>query len=144
MTLQTVTALQAATFVIVISTGIVEVWQVYVLAALFGLLNASEMPTRVSFVAELVPDEDLPNAVALMLVAMNASRVIGPALAGILAVLFGYGANFTWSLAAALLAVLLVGLISPKRTRLAPRQRVESIFTSVANAVGTCVPIRSS
>lgn len=135
MTLQTVTALQAATFVIVISTGIVEVWQVYVLAALFGLLNASEMPTRVSFVAELVPDEDLPNAVALMLVAMNASRVIGPALAGILAVAFGYGANFTWSLVAALLAVLLVGLISSKRTRLAPPQRVESIFTSVANAV---------
>ena len=134
MTLQAITAVQAATFVLVIANGAVEVWHVFALAAVFGLLNASEMPTRVSLVAELVPEKDLSNAVGLMLVAMNASRVIGPALAGLLAAAFGYAANFTWSLVSAVTAVMLVGLIRRDLAHAAPVRREESMVASVLGA----------
>jgi predicted MFS family arabinose efflux permease len=135
MTLQAITAVQALTFVVVIVTGSVSVWHVFALAAMLGMVNASEMPTRVSFVAELVPDREISNAVGLMLVAMNASRVIGPALAGILAAIFGYAANFTWSLLAAITAVILVGRIDGTRTRSAAQVSGESVLRSVQSAI---------
>lgn len=134
MTLQALTSVQAMMFVAVIVTGMVEVWHIFVLALAFGLLNASEMPTRVSFVAELVPEDELPNAVALMLVAMNGSRVVGPALAGIFAAAFGYGSNYAWSLVAALLAVILVSRISGVRTRKRALRTSESMVESVLGA----------
>lgn len=117
MMLQAISALQALLFVLVILSGSVEIWQIFGLSVVLGLVNAAEMPTRISFVGELVADEDIPNAVALMMLAMNASRVIGPAIAGLLAALFGFAANLVWSLVAALLTVALVAFIDGSRTK---------------------------
>ena len=65
-------------------TGAVQVWHVYVLAVALGCLNALEMPVRQSFAFEMVGREDLVNAVALNSAAFNGSRIIGPAIAGLL------------------------------------------------------------
>ena len=62
-------------------TGVVEVWHVLVLALLLGLTGAVDMPTRQSFVFEMVGRADLANAVALNAATYNAARVIGPAIA---------------------------------------------------------------
>ena len=65
-------------------TGTVQVWQVIVLAALLGAVNAFDGPARQAFVVEMVGRGDLPNAIALNSLTFNAARVIGPAFGGIL------------------------------------------------------------
>lgn len=60
--------------------GMVQLWHVYVLAFLFGSAAAFDAPVRQTFVAELVGDEDLHNAVALNSTSFNAARMIGPAI----------------------------------------------------------------
>lgn len=52
------------------------------LAAVFGIIQAFDLPARQAFLVQMVPRQDLPNAVALNSLTFNAARVIGPALAG--------------------------------------------------------------
>ncbi len=80
---QTSAMLLAFALAIMTETGAVRVGHVMVLAALLGLVNAVDMPTRQAFVVELVAREDLHNAIALNSVAFNSARLIGPALAGL-------------------------------------------------------------
>jgi MFS family permease len=74
--------------------GIVQLWHVYVFAFLFGSAAAFDAPVRQTFVAELVGDADLPNAVALNSTSFNAARMIGPALSGLLIASVGTGWAF--------------------------------------------------
>ena len=76
-------------------TGVVQQWHVYVLALLFGVATAFEAPVRQAFVSELVPPEDLPNAVSLNSASFNAGRIVGPAVAGLLIAAFGSGVQAT-------------------------------------------------
>jgi MFS family permease len=62
--------------------GIVQLWHVYLFAFLLGCVSALDAPARHTFVAELVGEEDLANAVALNSTSFNAARMIGPAVAG--------------------------------------------------------------
>ncbi|TAK02654.1 MAG: MFS transporter [Chloroflexota bacterium] len=64
-------------------TNVVEVGHIVVLALLLGVVNAVDMPTRQSFVVDLVGREDLGNAVALNSAVFNSARVVGPAIAGL-------------------------------------------------------------
>ena len=75
-------------------TGAVQLWQVYVLAFLQGCAAAFDAPVRQTFVAELVGDEDLPNAVALNSSSFNAARLVGPAAAGVIIAATGTGWAF--------------------------------------------------
>jgi MFS family permease len=72
-------------------SGVARTWHVYVLAFLFGIGNAFDIPARQSFVVEMVGKEDLANAVGLNSASFNAARVVGPAAAGGLIALFGGG-----------------------------------------------------
>ncbi len=74
---------------VLVLTGTVAVWHVYLLAFLLGLATAVENPARQSFVVEMVGAEDLPNAVGLNSASFNAARIVGPALAGFLIVFTG-------------------------------------------------------
>jgi MFS family permease len=74
--------------------GVVQLWQVYVFAFLFGCASAFDAPVRQTFVAQLVGDADLPNAVALNSTSFNAARMIGPAAAGLLIAGVGTGWAF--------------------------------------------------
>jgi MFS family permease len=75
-------------------TGVVALWQVYVFAFLFGCASAFDAPVRQTFVAQLVGDAELPNAVALNSTSFNAARMIGPAAAGLLIAGVGTGWAF--------------------------------------------------
>jgi MFS family permease len=66
------------------ATGVIEVWHVLVLAALLGAVNAIDMPTRQAFAVEMVGRDDVTNAVGLNAAVFNASRIAGPAVAGLL------------------------------------------------------------
>jgi MFS family permease len=74
--------------------GSIRLWHVYVFAFLFGSAAALDAPVRQTFVAELVGDEHLSNAVALNSTSFNAARMIGPAVAGIVIAKVGTGWAF--------------------------------------------------
>jgi MFS family permease len=65
-------------------SGVIQVWHVMILAALLGTANAVDMPARQAFAVEMVGREDVTNAVGLNSTVFNASRVVGPAIAGLL------------------------------------------------------------
>jgi MFS family permease len=74
--------------------GVIRLWHVYVFAFLSGSAAALDAPVRQTFVAEMVGDEDLPNAVALNSTSFNAAQTIGPAIAGLLIATVGIGWAF--------------------------------------------------
>ncbi len=76
------------------ATGVVQVWHILVLATLLGLTNAVDMPTRQSFVVEMVGREDVANAVALNSAMFNGARIVGPAIAGVTIGLFSLSVAF--------------------------------------------------
>ena len=74
---------------------VVQPWHVLVLASLLGVTNSFDAPARQSFVSEMVPPEDLTNAIALNSMMFQAATVVGPAMAGVAYALFGPGWCFT-------------------------------------------------
>jgi MFS family permease len=72
-------------------SGAVRLWHVYVFAFLLGSASAFDAPARQTFVAELVGEADLSNAVALNSTSFNIARMIGPAVAGVLIAAIGSG-----------------------------------------------------
>ena len=107
---------QAAALATIVTTGVVQPWMVLVLAGVFGVFNAFDMPTRQSFVVEMVGKEDLGNAIALNSTTFNAARIVGPAVAGVLLATVGEGGCF-WLNALSYVAVLvcLARMDLPKR-----------------------------
>jgi MFS family permease len=92
--LQTLMALQALALGLLTVTGEVQVWQIGVLAAVLGVNNAFENPSRQSFMLEMVGPDHLRNAVSLNSVLVNVARTVGPAVAGILIATVGDGVCF--------------------------------------------------
>lgn len=91
---QTAQMLLAFILAVLDSTHMVQMWEIYVLAALLGLASAIDMPVRQAFVFEMVGREDLMNAVALNSLQFNAARIVGPALAGAGIALIGVAGSF--------------------------------------------------
>lgn len=102
---QLVAMVQALLLALLVFAGWVETWHVVVLAFVLGLVHAVEMPSRHSFLAELVPAQDLPNAIALNSSIFNLARFAGPAIAGALVAAYGEGPVFLLN-ALSFLAVL--------------------------------------
>ncbi len=88
---QTASLLLAFVLAALTLTGLVHIWQIFVLAALLGVVNSFDIPARQAFLMDMVGREDLINAIALNSSMFNASRVIGPAIAGILVARIGEG-----------------------------------------------------
>ncbi len=91
---QSIAGLLALTLGAVTLTGVVELWMVYALAAGFGAVTALDNPSRQTFVMEMVGPADVSNAVTLNSVVVNAARVIGPAIGGIIIATVGVGECF--------------------------------------------------
>jgi MFS family permease len=104
-------------------TGVVQLWHVYVFAFLFGSAAAFDAPVRQTFVAELVGDEDLHNAVALNSTSFNAARMIGPAVSGLVIAAIGTGWSFLMN-GASFVAVL-ISLAFLRIAELRPNARAQ-------------------
>src|ERR1700733_1282187 len=105
---------------------IVTVWEIVVLAALLGAVNAFDIPARQSFLIDMVGREDLMNAIALNSSMFNGARVIGPAIAGLLVAWIGEGWCF-FANGVSYIAVL-VGLVLMK---LGPMRTVSKQATPI-------------
>jgi len=75
-------------------SGLAQLWHVYVFALLLGCVAAFDAPARQTFVAELVSETELSNAVALNSTSFNAARMVGPAVAGLVIAATGPGEAF--------------------------------------------------
>ncbi len=72
-----------------VTAGVANLWEIYVIAALRGMVLSFNMPARQSMISDLVPRKDLPNAVALNSATNNLTRVLGPSIGGALIALVG-------------------------------------------------------
>lgn len=86
---QSAAMIQAFLLWVLIITGTIQLWHLYVLAMLLGLTNCLYRPTSRAFVFELVGREDLPNAVALNSSLGQLMRIVGPGLGGIIIAISG-------------------------------------------------------
>jgi MFS family permease len=119
---QTCAGLLAAVFAVLIATHDIRLWTVYLLAVALGFVNVFDNPARQTFIAEMVPSRDLPNAVTLNSVSMNLARVFGAALGGVLAAALGLALCFACN-ALSYVAVL-VSLVAMRQSELFPARRV--------------------
>ena len=111
-------------------THLVQVWHLMAIAVLLGIVNAIDIPTRQSFVVELVAREDLQNAIALNSSMFNGARIIGPAVAGVLVAAVGEGWCF-FANAVSYIAVI-ASLVLMRVPSAAPTARPPSIWAHVA------------
>jgi MFS family permease len=86
-------------------SGLVQIWMVLVIAVGRGIVLSFNQPARQSLISELVPREDLKNAIALNSATLNVTRVLGPTLGGVLIATVGVAGAFYLN-AASFLAVL--------------------------------------
>jgi MFS family permease len=117
-------ALLAILLAVLVLTGVVQLWHVFVLAGLLGVFNAIENPVRQAFVSELVGNTLLPNALALNSVVFNSARITGPAVAGGAIALFGLGPAFLIATSAAIAPLVSLSRMRPSelfREPLPPR-----------------------
>jgi MFS family permease len=127
---QTASMLLAFVLAALTLTRSVHVWHIFVLSSLLGLVNAFDIPARQSFIVEMVGNADLMNAIALNSSMFNASRMVGPAVAGILVASIGEGWCFFCN-ALSYIAVI-AGLLL---MRVAERRRPEAVGSPLANVV---------
>jgi MFS family permease len=124
---------QATAMFVLVFSGVVEIWHVYLLAVVAGVVGAIEMPVRQAFVAELVPRRDLVSAVALSSTSFNLSRVVGPAIAGVTIAAFGVASNFGINAISYLSVIIGLLRIDPSRMHgVARPERFPSVRASLA------------
>ena len=118
---QSLQALLALGLGILVLTGHAELWHVYVFAGLLGCVTAFDAVARQTFVAELVSDKNLTNAVALNSTSYHVARMIGPAIAGLL--IAGIGTGWIFIINAATFGAVLWSLAAMRENELYRHER---------------------
>jgi MFS family permease len=92
---QSLAMLQATVLFVLYVTHTIAIWHILLLSLFLGAVNAFDIPVRQSFTVDMINDrEDLSNAIALNSSMVNAARLIGPSIGGVLIALFGEGTCF--------------------------------------------------
>ena len=132
---QTAAGVLALVLGILVWTNQVQVWQVYLLALLLGIVNAFDMPIRQSFVVEMVGREDVANAVALNSAVFNGSRIIGPAIGGLGIAAIGLAPLFILNAISYLAVVIGVMLMRPEELHKVARAAVARTARAVMDSL---------
>ena len=119
---QTLSGLLAAAFAVLVGTGSLRLWAVYLLALALGFVNVFDNPARQAFISEMVTADELANAVTLNSVAMNMARVFGAALGGVIAAAIGLALCFAVN--ALSFGAVLISLAAMRGSELFPAVRV--------------------
>ena len=117
---QTLMAIPAIGLLVVTATGIVVPWMVFLAVFLMGLVNAVDNPTRQSFVIEMVGADRVVNAVSLNSVIVQAARIVGPAIAGLLIAGFGVVPCFAINALTFVAMIFALWRMDPRRLHAAP------------------------
>jgi MFS family permease len=126
---QTTAMILAFLLTALLAVGRLEVWHVFVMAGLLGVVNSIDAPARHAFTIQIIDDRrDLMNAIALNSTMFNLARVIGPAVAGI--VLATWGAGWCFGVNGASFLAVIAGLTAIRVPPAAPI-RTEHPFRQV-------------
>lgn len=133
---QAIRMVLASTLAGIVLAGVVQVWMVYTLAVLTGIVLVLDAPSRQQLTFRMVGREELPNAVALNSSLFNAARIIGPGIGGLLIAAFGVGPAFAIN-AASFVAVLggLLLMDTSKLVAFAPQEHIATLFGSLREGV---------
>jgi MFS family permease len=118
---QTAMGLLATGLGVLTLTGVVQLWHVFIFAFLLGSAAAFDAPARQTFVAELVGESNLSNAVALNSTSFNAARMVGPAVAGVM--IGAVGTGWVFLINGASYVAVIVSLLMLRRDQLHPSGR---------------------
>jgi MFS family permease len=113
----------ASTIAVVALAGVAEPWHVYVIAALMGLVQVLDAPSRQSLTFRMVGPAELPNAISLNSGLFNGARIFGPALGGVL--IAAAGAGFCFGVNAVSYVAVLAGLFMMRPEEFYPLKRHE-------------------
>ena len=105
---------------LVVVFGVVQLWMVYVLAVIFGLINAVDNPTRQAFVSELVDRDHVRNAIALNSTEINLARAVGPSIGAILIATIGIGFCFLANAASTLAVIIALIMLDQDKLHIEP------------------------
>ncbi len=108
---------------VLVVTGVVQPWHVYLLAFGLGLATVVDNPTRQSFAIEMVGRDDLTNAIGLNSAVFNLARITGPAVAGLVISLIGTPAAFFLNAASYGAVLIVLKIMRPSELR--PAERIE-------------------
>jgi MFS family permease len=125
--------LEALVLALLVWTRTATTWQVMVLAVLFGVVSAFDIPARQALLVELVGRDNLMNAIALNSSMFNAARIVGPAVAGVLIGATGVGMCFFLN-GVSYIAVL-AGLFAIRLAPFVPRIQQHSAWVGIRQAV---------
>jgi MFS family permease len=121
MIAQVADGLMLAALAVLIFTGQVQPWHVYVTAFSMAVVQAFQQPARAAMIADTIPSSHLTNAIGLNSIIFNVARTTGPALAGVLIATFGTGGSYATQAAFYLLATIWTIQLRPTPTP--PRAR---------------------
>ena len=142
---QSLAMVQAFILAYFVLSGTVRVWHIIGLSLMLGVVNGFDIPVRQSFVIEMVEEKKgLPNAIALNSSMVNAARLIGPSIAGLLIAQLGEGICFLLNGLSylAVLVSLAAMRIKPRPLRLVRKSVLRELREGVGYAVKS-VPIRA-
>jgi MFS family permease len=126
---------------VVVSTGTLQTWHLFAYTVITAVMFSCNQPVRQALIPTLVPRRDLMNAITLNSIAMNGTKIFGPALGGLLIVLFGAGGNFfVQSLAYAAVIWMTMLLVIPPRDTTShkhPSSAMEDLREGLAYVVKT-------
>jgi MFS family permease len=137
--IQACAMIQAAILAALTLMGAITIWQIIVLSACLGVINAFDIPVRQSFLVEMVETkEDLANAIALNSSLFNGARLVGPAIAGAMIAAVGEAVCFLINAITfvAVLIALIAMRVAPRPRQSAPRSVMEGLNEGFRYAFG--------
>lgn len=117
----------SAIYAFLIGTDRIEYWHIIALAALAGVINSFELPAAQAYVSQLVPKQDLPQAIALNSASFNSTRIVGPAVAASVIGVIGLAGAFV---------VNIVTLMAPIGTLIGLKKIMKPHVRSTSKASG--------
>jgi len=130
-----ISALQAVAMTFLVLSGRIELWQVYLLAFILGVVSAFEMPTRQAFLSELVGRDELQSAISLNSSVFNGARIIGPGIGGVIIAAWGIGWCFGLNAISFLASLVSLAMLDLRGMRGARRPLRGALWTQLADGL---------
>lgn len=136
MVTQSALMIQAAVFAALVLLGVIQLWQIYVLSMIQGIITAIDNPVRQAFLYEMVGRKDLVNAVGLNSMSFQGARIFGPAVAGVLIQTVGIGPSLALNALSFIPVIGALALMDPKALFPSPLAGDGSVLTKLKEGLG--------
>ncbi len=130
-----ISAVQSTVLTLLMLSGTIQLWEVYVLAFILGTVSAFEMPTRQAFLSELVARDELQSAISLNSSVFNGARIIGPGIGGVIIATWGLGWCFGLNAVSFLASLISLAMLNTGAMRGAIRPPRGALWTQLADGL---------